>query len=173
MTRTAVAVGNEAPAPTKEMKYRATIGRSDSETKTAKVTVFLQQGHRVQGDGPVPRPGSSSPGTRRSPLRSRCAAEPASGGGRGTAGATRRPNLDDGPRSIARSGFAMRRSGACGGNTASQRSRFRGATPRPCFACADARAELRTHRSHVRCCLRSGRTWCRLLRARTRASTSK
>lgn len=48
MTKTAVAVDNGVSVPTKVMKYRATIGRSDFETKTAKVTVFLQQGHRVR-----------------------------------------------------------------------------------------------------------------------------
>lgn len=34
--------------PTKVMRYRAKIGRSEFEIKTAKVMQFLQEGHRVQ-----------------------------------------------------------------------------------------------------------------------------
>lgn len=48
MTKTAVAMDNGASVPTKVMKYRATIGGSDFETKTAKVGLFLKQGHRVR-----------------------------------------------------------------------------------------------------------------------------
>lgn len=48
MTKTAVAMDNGASVPTKVMKYRATIGRTEFETKTAKVRLFLQEGHRVR-----------------------------------------------------------------------------------------------------------------------------
>ena len=48
MTTTAVAMDNSASVPTKVMKYRATIGRTEFETKTAKVRLFLQEGHRVR-----------------------------------------------------------------------------------------------------------------------------
>ncbi len=48
MTKTAVAMDNGASVPTKVMKYRATIGRAEFETKTAKVRLFLQEGHRVR-----------------------------------------------------------------------------------------------------------------------------
>ncbi len=48
MTKTAVAMDNSASVPTKVMKYRATIGRTEVETKTAKVRRFLQEGHRVR-----------------------------------------------------------------------------------------------------------------------------
>ncbi len=102
MTKTAVAMDNGASVPTKVMKYRARIGRSEFEIKTAKGAALPPGRPPGEGDGPVQRPRSSSPGTWRSPLRSRIAGEPASGGGRGTAGAMRRPNPDGGPRSVGR-----------------------------------------------------------------------
>ena len=48
MTKTAVAMDNGASVPIKVMKYRAAIGLSDFETKTAKVGLLLKQGHRVR-----------------------------------------------------------------------------------------------------------------------------
>ena len=48
MTKTAAAMYNGASVPTKVMKYRATIGRTEFESKTAKVRLFLQEGHRVR-----------------------------------------------------------------------------------------------------------------------------
>jgi translation initiation factor IF-3 len=48
MTKAVIATDDDTTAPTKVMKYRATIGRSEFETKTAKVRLFLKQGHRVR-----------------------------------------------------------------------------------------------------------------------------